>query len=209
MKWLTIDYIKQHSRIEYDCEDSLLELYGKSAEDTILNYLNRSYQDVLEEYGLVPEPVMQASLMLVDVSYTQRSPITTTSMAVVPYTFDTLIKPYMRLANCGCDIPVEVFTLGSDIKIMVAAELPDGLKMVDVDFTVVVYNTDDKDKQKTYDKSECLLADNGAYIVLVDSDELGIGDYMVKTTFMIPDIDYPIGFRKEVKRTNPHVRVNG
>ena len=31
MKWLTIEYIKQHSRIDYDCEDELLELYGEAA----------------------------------------------------------------------------------------------------------------------------------------------------------------------------------
>ena len=39
MKWLKIDYIKQHSRIDYDCEDGLLELYGESAEETVLNVI--------------------------------------------------------------------------------------------------------------------------------------------------------------------------
>ena len=158
---------------------------------------------------MVPEPLLQASLMLVDVSYTQRSPVSTQSMAIVPYTFDVLTKPYMRLASSVCDIPVQVFTLGSDIKILVSAELPDGLKMEDVDFIVVVYNADDKNKEKSYDKSECILTEDDEYMVLVDSDDLGVGTYMVKTTFHIPDIDYPIGYRKEVRRTNPHVRVNG
>lgn len=209
MKWLTIDYIKQHSRIEYDCEDSLLELYGNSAEDTILNYLNRSYQDVLEEYGMVPEPLLQASLMLVDVSYTQRSPVSTQSMAIVPYTFDVLTKPYMRLASSVCDIPVQVFTLGSDIKILVSAELPDDLKMEDVDFTVVVYNAEDKNKEKSYDKSECIQTEDDEYMVLVDSDDLGVGTYMLRATFWIPDADYPTGNRKEVLRINPNIRVNG
>ena len=41
MKYLTIQYIKEHSRIDYDCEDALLELYGDSAEETMASYLNR------------------------------------------------------------------------------------------------------------------------------------------------------------------------
>ena len=32
MKYLSLEYIKQHSRIDYDCEDDLLEMYGDSAE---------------------------------------------------------------------------------------------------------------------------------------------------------------------------------
>lgn len=97
MKFLNIDYIKQHSRICSDCEDGLLELYGESAEDTLLNYLGRTYEDIMEEYDEVPAPLRQAALMLVDVSYTYRSPVTPANMSVVPYTFDPLVKPYMKL----------------------------------------------------------------------------------------------------------------
>lgn len=97
MKFLTLEYIKKHSRIDYDIEDSLLELYGASAEDTTINMLNRSYENLIETYGEVPPAIMQAALMLVDVSYTQRSPISPQNMSVVAYTFDALIKPYMIL----------------------------------------------------------------------------------------------------------------
>jgi len=97
MKWLTIDYIKQHSRICCDCEDELLETYGESAEATVLNTLNTTYDDIIAEYGEVPAPLFHAALMLVDVSYNYRSPVSPTSIYVVPYTFDILIKPYMKL----------------------------------------------------------------------------------------------------------------
>lgn len=99
MKWLTLDYIKQHSRIEYDCEDNLLTLYGEAAEETILNICSRTYEE-LKAMGTdnkMPVPIIQASLMLVDHSYQQRSPVSSLNMASVPYTFDTLIKPYMNL----------------------------------------------------------------------------------------------------------------
>ena len=42
MKWLTIPDIKKQLRIDFDDEDDELELYGSSAEDTVLNYLNLS-----------------------------------------------------------------------------------------------------------------------------------------------------------------------
>lgn len=103
MKWLTIEAIKKHSRIDYDCEDSLLEMYGESAEDTVLNIINRSYTEVVELYGTddrpIPAPLVHASLLLVELSYTQRAPVTQTNLYTVPYAFDMMVKPYMRLAD--------------------------------------------------------------------------------------------------------------
>jgi uncharacterized phage protein (predicted DNA packaging) len=99
MKWLTLDYIKEHSRIKYSDEDKLLELYGSIAEKMVLNVIGRTYEDMVEEYGEMPEELMEAALMLVDVSYMQRSPVSQTNLYVVPYTFDFLVKPYMRLVH--------------------------------------------------------------------------------------------------------------
>lgn len=103
MKILHIDYIKKHSRICCDCEDDLLNIYGDAAEEAIANYTNRGKNvdeliaSLMEDYGCIPRSIMQAALMLVDVSYTYRSPLSPTNISVVPYTFDILIKPYMIL----------------------------------------------------------------------------------------------------------------
>lgn len=103
MKFLTIEYVKQHSRIDYDCDDGLLELYCDSAEETLAQYLNRgkTVDDMVTDlegvYGHIPAPLYHAALMLVDVSYQYRSPISPTNVSMVPYTFDLLIKPYMKL----------------------------------------------------------------------------------------------------------------
>ena len=104
MKWLTLERIKQQLRIEPDFheEDDLLEEYGESAEEVLLNYLNRSYEDVIEVYGRVPAPLRHASLMLVDTSYQYRCPVSQTSLSLVPYTFDFLLKPYMKLSSNNC-----------------------------------------------------------------------------------------------------------
>ena len=97
MKWLTLEYIKAHSRIDFNIDDDLLELYGNSAEASVLNICNRSYENLIDEYGEVPAPLYQASLMLVEVSYTFRNPDSQVNLWAVPYTFDFLVKPYMKL----------------------------------------------------------------------------------------------------------------
>ena len=103
MIWMTLAYIKQHSRLCCDGEDGVLELYGASAEKTVMNYLERDYDDIVGTFGTdeqpVPEPIRQATLMLVDVSYMQRSPVTVQNLYLVGYGFDALLKPYMRLSG--------------------------------------------------------------------------------------------------------------
>lgn len=210
MKWLTIADIKKQLRVDFDDEDDVLELYGSAAEDTVLNCLNRTYQDVLEEYGEVPAAIRQATLMLVDSSYNHRSPAEPTQMYYVTYGFDILIKPYMRLISSDNQSQrISTYTIGSQIKILIEAVLPDNLTLFDVDFDVVVYNDDKKDQKKNYKKKECILTDEYDYVVLVDSDELGVGTYMVKLTVYITDADFPDGRRKEVIRINPNVKVTG
>lgn len=103
MKWLTLDYIKQHSRIDFDCEDALLELYGESAEETVLDITRRTYEEIVEKWGTkdkpVPAKIIHASLLLVELSYNNRSPVSQMNLYTVPYAFDMLIKPYMKLAD--------------------------------------------------------------------------------------------------------------
>jgi uncharacterized phage protein (predicted DNA packaging) len=97
MKWLSIEDIKKHSRIDYDCEDALLELYADAAEETVMNIIGRDDEEIKEKYGDVPAALRQAALLLVDTSYMQRTAVSTQNLYAVPYGFDTLVKPYMRL----------------------------------------------------------------------------------------------------------------
>lgn len=100
LRWLTLNDIKDQCRIEreFNDEDNLLQEYGEEAEDTVLNLTNRSYEDLVEQFGKVPTPLRRAALMLVDLWYQHRSPIENVSISDVPYTFDLLIKRYMRLS---------------------------------------------------------------------------------------------------------------
>ena len=102
MKYLTFAQIKQQLRLDdeqAEMERDLLEAYGDSAETTVENITGRDYTSIMSTYGEVPKPLVIAALMLVDVNYQHRSPLGQQTMSIVPYTFDLLIKPYMRLTS--------------------------------------------------------------------------------------------------------------
>ena len=102
MKFLTFDQIKAQLRLDdeqFEYERDLLELYGDAAEDMVLNTCNRTITDIFEQYGMVPKALVQAGLMLVAQSYQHREPASPQNLSVVPYAFDLLLKPYMRLTT--------------------------------------------------------------------------------------------------------------
>ena len=79
-------------------EDDLLTIYGESAEDTVLNYIGKTYTEVMEEYETFPKPLVLASLLLVEHSYTQRSPVNPESHGIgAIYLESQSLKPYMKL----------------------------------------------------------------------------------------------------------------
>lgn len=102
--FLNLDIIKAQIRLDdYIIEDDLLALYGDAAEETIAGVLNRGdtveemVASLVEQYGKVPAAIVQAGLMLVDLSYQQRSPVSVQNLYAVGYAFDIKVKPYMRL----------------------------------------------------------------------------------------------------------------
>lgn len=98
MKILTLDYIKQHLRLDCTCEGEILTLYGDAAEQTVATYLGYdTVDDMVEVLDPFPAPILQAALMLVDTWYQFRSPVSSQNLSVVPYTFDILVKPYVKL----------------------------------------------------------------------------------------------------------------
>jgi uncharacterized phage protein (predicted DNA packaging) len=97
MKYLTLEYIKDHSRICHNAEDRYLERIGAAAETAVLNLCRRTIEDIYEEYGEVPEDLSLATLLLVDHLYQHRGPTENVSVSMVPYSIDFLVKPYMKL----------------------------------------------------------------------------------------------------------------
>lgn len=126
MKWGQIDYFKQHSRIDYNCEDALLEQYGEAAEEFILAYTGRTYENFIDLYGSIPARVYECTQLLVDNMYQNRSMVTMTNMSVVPYTFDAMISDFVRYTEetplqCERDTLLKKLTaLSSDFNFAVA-----------------------------------------------------------------------------------------
>jgi len=97
MNIVTLAEIKAHTRIDSNAEDSLLELYAESAEETCLSMIDRTLDEVCELFDGIPASLKHAVLMLVDHSYAQRSPASPQQLYNVPYTIDALLKPLMNL----------------------------------------------------------------------------------------------------------------
>jgi len=102
MKFLTFDMIKAQLRLDdeqAELEKDLLEIYGEAAEDMVLNTCHRTITDIFEQYGMVPKALVQAGLMLVAQSYQHREPASPQNLYAVPYAFDLLLKPYIKLTT--------------------------------------------------------------------------------------------------------------
>ena len=211
MKWLTLNEIKDQLRIEDDftLEDQKLTMYGDSAEEVLMEVTRRTYDDFIENYGKIPTPIREVSLMLVTVSYETGSAVSLQQFYANP-TFDMKVKPYMRLADGPMEQPIERITKGSDAKIEFTAELPDGMKLGDVEFSLKVINVSEKDVSEDYTKADCISkGDGNSYVVMVDTEQLGVGRVMLQLTVHIPDADYPAGTRKEVIKINPYIAITG
>ena len=56
LKWLNLEAIHQHCRIDFVCEDAELEQYGIAAEQAILDLTRRTYENFIDTYGRIPTP---------------------------------------------------------------------------------------------------------------------------------------------------------
>ena len=97
MKYLTLEYIKAHSRIDYDCENELISKIGSAAETAILDLIGQSYEELIDTYGEVPDTVMQATFELADNLIRHRAPGDQVGLTIVPYNFDLMLKKYIIL----------------------------------------------------------------------------------------------------------------
>ena len=96
MTIISLEEIKANSRIEGNAEDTLLESLGEAAEVTVLNLIERTQEDIEDEFGKVPAPIRQAILMYADHLYNHRGIVNPTALYNVPYSIDAMIKPYIR-----------------------------------------------------------------------------------------------------------------
>lgn len=97
LRIVTLKEIKENARVEGNSEDKLLLRKGEAAEETILNLMERTLEDIEDEFGLVPAPIKEAILMYATHLYENRGITNPTALYNVPYGIDAMLKPYIRL----------------------------------------------------------------------------------------------------------------
>ena len=106
LKWLSLDAIHAHCRIDFNCEDAELEQMGITAEQAILDLTRRTYENFIDTYGRIPDPIFNASLLLVQNLYNNRDAADTQKKEASLYGFDLLLKNYMVLTG-GTPLEIE------------------------------------------------------------------------------------------------------
>ena len=62
LRWLTVEAIKTHCRIDFDCEDAELEQFGIAAEQAILDLTRRTYENFIDTYGEMAEAILEGEI---------------------------------------------------------------------------------------------------------------------------------------------------
>lgn len=104
MEFLSIPFIKQHIRLDSDCEDEYLQMLGDAAEFSIATLLNRGKKvadminSLKEEYGEIPATLYQAGCILVAEGYKNREASSPNNQSINPYSVDRMLKPLIKLS---------------------------------------------------------------------------------------------------------------
>ena len=112
MKYLTFEQIKQQLRLDdeqAELEQIRLEGMAMAAEEAVLAIIRRPLRNVMQVYGHVPRKLIQVTLLLVDEWYQHRASAEPGTLSPVPYAFDFMLKPMMRLT--GEELPLDPVVL--------------------------------------------------------------------------------------------------
>ena len=106
LKWLSLDAIHAHCRIDFSCEDAELEQMGIAAEQAILDLTRRTFDNFIDTYGRIPDPIYNATLLLVQSLYKNRDAEEQRDSKEIAFGFSFMVKNYMVLTG-GTPIQVE------------------------------------------------------------------------------------------------------
>ena len=106
LKWLSLDAIHAHCRIDFNCEDAELEQMGIAAEQAILDLTRRTFDNFIDTYGRIPDPIYNATLLLVQSLYKNRDAEEQRDSKEIAFGFSFMVKNYMVLTG-GTPIQVE------------------------------------------------------------------------------------------------------
>jgi hypothetical protein len=98
--------------------------------------------------------------------------------------------------------------LGSEIKLNLNIEKIGNLSMRDYDFEVAVFCS--PAKVLTIHKGDNGLIkeqDDSNYVLLIDTESIGIGKVKLQVTAQIPDLDFSDSLRKEIQVVETEIEI--
>lgn len=95
--------------------------------------------------------------------------------------------------------------IGTELKLNIHIESIGSITMDDYKFEVETYCI--PAKTIVTNKNDMIRVDSNNYIVLVDTNEIGVGKLRCKVTAYIPDADFNDGFRTEVVNIDTGIEI--
>lgn len=93
---------------------------------------------------------------------------------------------------------MESVILGTEVKFVVNINC-EGFDMDTDDFYIMIMKG--HNVVKTYDKADLVL-DSDAYLLCIDTKEIGVGNFDVAVNAQVPDEHFDDGFRTEIERVS-------
>lgn len=99
MSITSLELFKKHVRADdFGDDDKYLDYLLSTAEQVVVRATGRTLDELMEmERGVLPLPLVQASMMLAAHWYNQREAVSGVQMTEVPDSLRTLVNPYRRL----------------------------------------------------------------------------------------------------------------
>ena len=98
----TLAEMKLQCRIDYDFDDSLLEMYEKGAFKYIESYINREIitddTELTDNQIRFTDELKIAELMIISSYYSNREAVSSTNMNIVPMAAQSILEMY-RISN--------------------------------------------------------------------------------------------------------------
>lgn len=122
LKIITLEELKEQTRVDFDDEDNSLELFGAASEDLVIGMTKRSLKELNmigwqernegeviedeEEKAEItannknfPNRLRLAIRMIAAHFFRNHENVSSVNQASVPYTLGVLVKPYIKLSN--------------------------------------------------------------------------------------------------------------
>lgn len=97
-------------------------------------------------------------------------------------------------------------SVGTQLKIAVTADLG-GVHMSEVDFVCYFFRSGDSEHGVVVKKAEMTFVGEDEYLAVVNTSDIGAGEYLMKFTAQIPDSDLEDGLRTEMVCVPTGIRV--